>query len=57
MERQDEHIGDVSEEIGDDHKGHGRMDHAREIAMRVKEFAGHVVCLIMKSKLRIQKRG
>ena len=55
VERQDEHIGNVSEKIGDDHKGHGGMDYAREIAVRVKELAGHVICLIMKVSKEFRK--
>ena len=42
---EDEDVGDVSEEVGEDDEGHGGVDYAGEIAVRVQEFAGYVVSL------------
>ena len=43
--REYEDVGYVGQHVGKDHQRHGGVDDAGEGFGRVKEFAGHVVCL------------
>ena len=44
--REDEDVGCVGENVGDDDEGHGGVDYAWEDVGGVEEFTGYVVCLV-----------
>ena len=44
-EREDEEVGDVGEEVGENDKGHGGVDDSGEVLVWVEEFPDHVVGL------------
>lgn len=56
-EGEDEEVGDVGEEVGDDHEGHGGVDDAGEVAVGVQELAGYVVGLRLEGEPGIGKKG